>query len=95
MSQRKDDDWMGTPLPRKEDRRLLTGKGKYVSDIVIPGALHAVFVRSEYAHAKILSIDTSEAEELAGIERIYTGDQIKHLIKSMPQPIVQPALRGM
>jgi carbon-monoxide dehydrogenase large subunit len=92
MSQRKDDDWMGTPLPRKEDRRLLTGKGKYVSDIVIPGALHAVFVRSEYAHAKILSIDTSEAEELAGIERIYTGDQIKHLIKSMPQPIVQPAL---
>ncbi|MGY8845011.1 MAG: xanthine dehydrogenase family protein molybdopterin-binding subunit [Gammaproteobacteria bacterium] len=92
MSQRKNDDWMGTPLPRKEDRRLLTGKGKYVSDIVIPGALHAVFVRSEYAHAKILSIDTSEAEELAGIERIYTGDQIKHLIKSMPQPIVQPAL---
>ena len=92
MSQRKNDDWMGTPLPRKEDRRLLTGKGKYVSDIVIPGALHAVFVRSEYAHAKILSIDTSEAEELEGIERIYTGDQIKHLIKSMPQPIVQPAL---
>lgn len=92
MSQRKNDDWMGTPLPRKEDRRLLTGKGKYVSDIVIPGALHAVFVRSEYAHAKILSIDTSEAEELAGVERIYTGDQIKHLIKSMPQPIVQPAL---
>lgn len=92
MSQRKNDDWMGTPLPRKEDRRLLTGKGKYVSDIVIPGALHAVFVRSEYAHARILSIDTSEAEELEGIERIYTGDQIKHLIKSMPQPIVQPAL---
>ena len=92
MSQRKNDDWMGTPLPRKEDRRLLTGKGKYVSDIVIPGALHAVFVRSEYAHAKILSINTSEVEELAGVERIYTGDQIKHLIKSMPQPIVQPAL---
>jgi aerobic carbon-monoxide dehydrogenase large subunit len=92
MSQSKENDWMGTPLPRKEDRRLLTGKGKYVSDIVIPGALHAVFVRSEYAHAKILSIDTTEAEKLEGVERVYVGEQIKHTIKSMPQPIVQPNL---
>ncbi|MFP6781264.1 MAG: hypothetical protein VCB59_06155, partial [Gammaproteobacteria bacterium] len=56
-----DESWMGSRMPRKEDLRLITGQGKYISDIVLPRMAHAVFVRSDYAHAKIISIDTSAA----------------------------------
>lgn len=62
----KNPEWMGARLERKEDLRLLTGQGKYLADIVLPGMLHAVFVRSDYAHARILSIDTSAARALPG-----------------------------
>ena len=48
---------IGKRLARTEDKRLLTGHGRYIDDIEIPGALHACFVRSPYAHAKIISID--------------------------------------
>ncbi len=55
------------PLPRKEDYRLLTGQGRYLDDIVVPGALHAHFVRSPHAHARIRSIDTSKALAMPGV----------------------------
>ena len=64
---------IGKRLPRTEDHRLLTGHGRYLDDIEVPGALHACFVRSPYAHARILSIDASEAEALPGVIGIYTG----------------------
>ena len=64
--------WMGARMERKEDLRLVLGQGKYLADIVLPGMLHAVFVRSEYAHAKILSIDTSAARALPGVLGVYT-----------------------
>ena len=85
-------DWLGARLPRKEDQRLVTGAGKYLADMVLPGMLHAVFVRSEYAHARITSIDISEALALPGVVAVYTGDAIKDLIKPMPQAVVQPNL---
>ena len=85
-------DWLGARLPRKEDQRLVTGTGKYLADMVMPGMLHAVFVRSEYAHARIKHIDTSEALALTGVVAVYTGDAIKDLIKPMPQAVVQPNL---
>ncbi len=52
---------VGQPLPRKEDYRFLTGQGRYLDDVVIPGALHAHFVRSPHAHARIRSIDIAAA----------------------------------
>ncbi|MGB0084670.1 MAG: xanthine dehydrogenase family protein molybdopterin-binding subunit [Rhodomicrobiaceae bacterium] len=58
---------IGRPLPRKEDYRLLTGQGRYLDDIVVPGALHAHFVRSPHAHARIRSIDTSKALAMPGV----------------------------
>ena len=58
---------IGRPLPRKEDYRLLTGQGRYLDDIVVPGALHAHFVRSPHAHALIRSIDTSKALAMPGV----------------------------
>ena len=85
-------EWLGERLARKEDLRLVTGKGKYLADIATPGTLHAVFVRSEYAHANIIGIDLTEAESLPGVIAIYTGENIKDRINPMPQAIVQPNL---
>jgi carbon-monoxide dehydrogenase large subunit len=85
-------DWMGARLARKEDLRLVTGTGRYLADIVLPGMLHAVFVRSEYAHARILGIDTAEALAVPGVVAVYTGADIRDAIKPMPQPVVQPNL---
>ncbi|MGR8949862.1 MAG: hypothetical protein ACU84Q_17600, partial [Gammaproteobacteria bacterium] len=69
--------WMGARLGRKEDRRFVSGQGKYLGDIVLPGMLHAVFVRSEYAHAKIVSVDASEAIKMPGVIGVYSGDDWK------------------
>ena len=84
--------WMGARMERKEDLRLVMGQGKYLADIVLPGMLHAVFVRSEYAHAKILSIDTSAARALPGVVDILTGEDFRHAVKSMRQPVLLPNL---
>ncbi len=84
--------WLGAPAPRKEDLRLITGSGKYVADIVLPGMLHAVFVRSEYAHARINGINKREAESMPGVVAVYTGDDLKDVVKSMDQPVLKPNL---
>jgi aerobic carbon-monoxide dehydrogenase large subunit len=64
---------IGQSLPRKEDHRFLTGQGRYLDDIAVPGALHAHFVRSPYAHARIVAIRTEAAAGVPGIERVVTG----------------------
>lgn len=86
--------WIGAPMPRKEDLRLITGQGKYLADIVIPGTLHAVFVRSDHAHARITAIDTSEAESMVGVIAVVTGQDTKAAIKSMLQPVLKPNLEA-
>lgn len=85
-------DWLGARLARKEDLRLITGQGRYLADMVLPGMLHAVFVRSEYAHARITGIDTSEAAAMPGVVAIFTGVDFKDTVKPMPQPVVKPNL---
>ena len=87
-----DESWMGSRMPRKEDLRLITGQGKYISDIVLPRMAHAVFVRSDYAHAKIISIDTSAAMALPGVISVTTGADIVDEMRSMPQPVLLPNL---
>ncbi len=67
---------IGAALPRKEDLRFLTGHGRYVEDIEIPGALHACFVRSPHPHAKILSIGMEAAKKSPGVIAIYTGKDL-------------------
>ena len=67
---------IGAALPRKEDLRFLTGHGRYVEDIEIPGALHACFVRSPHPHAKIRSIKTEEAKNTKGVMAVYTGQDL-------------------
>ncbi|MGY3450284.1 xanthine dehydrogenase family protein molybdopterin-binding subunit [Bradyrhizobium sp. USDA 4353] len=63
----------GQPVKRLEDQRLLTGKGQFIDDKPEDGALWLYVLRSPHAHAKILSIDTAAAREIAGVEAIYTG----------------------
>ncbi len=65
--------WVGQAVKRKEDRRLLTGEGQYVADIVLPFMLEAVFLRSPHAHARIRGIDTRAARVLPGVVDIRTG----------------------
>ncbi len=66
------------PIRRREDQRFLTGKGRYLDDIAPENALHAVFVRSPYAHARILSIDPTEALALPGVHLVLTLDDLRH-----------------
>jgi len=67
---------VGARVARKEDKRFITGKGKYTDDMVVPGMKQAHFVRSPHAHAKIKSIDTSEAEKMPGVIGILNGNQL-------------------
>ncbi|HET9404883.1 MAG TPA: xanthine dehydrogenase family protein molybdopterin-binding subunit [Burkholderiales bacterium] len=59
---------------RVEDRRLVTGAGKYAADWDLPGQLYASFVRSDRAHAEILSVNTGKAARHPGVKRVYTGE---------------------
>jgi len=67
---------IGASVRRKEDKKFLTGKGRYTDDISRPGQLHAYFIRSDVAHANIKSIDTSAAAKAEGVVAIYTGDDV-------------------
>ena len=60
-------------MRRKEDPRFVRGQGLYVDDVQLPGMLHSAILRSPYAHAKILSIDTSAAEAMPGVQAVITG----------------------
>ena len=66
---RAGDRWVGQALRRKEDPRMITGQGRYVDDIVLPGMLHMAVVRSPEAHARILSIDASGANRSAKVSQ--------------------------
>ncbi|KFE36529.1 xanthine dehydrogenase family protein molybdopterin-binding subunit [Thioclava atlantica] len=70
---------IGRALPRKEDRRLVTGRGRYLDDLASPGALHVSFVRSPHAHARILEIDSAEAAEMPGVVGVFTGRDLDHM----------------
>ncbi len=67
------DEGIGASSKRREDLRFLTGKGKYTDDINLQGQAYAYFIRSDVAHGKINSIDTSAAEKMPGVEQIFTA----------------------
>lgn len=66
----------GRALKRREDPRLITGRGQYVDDVRLAGVQRVVFVRSPHAHAKIVSIDTSAAAAHPGVTKVYTGKDL-------------------
>jgi carbon-monoxide dehydrogenase large subunit len=67
---------IGAPLLRKEDYRFLIGRGRYLDDVIVPGALHAHFVRSPHAHANIRSIDIEQARQAPGVVVVVTGREL-------------------
>ncbi|HET7902469.1 MAG TPA: aerobic carbon-monoxide dehydrogenase large subunit [Candidatus Nanopelagicales bacterium] len=66
-------------MHRKEDVRFLRGQGNYVDDLNLPGMLHGAILRSPFAHARIVSIDTSAAEALPGVKAVITGETLAGL----------------
>jgi aerobic carbon-monoxide dehydrogenase large subunit len=67
------DGGIGAAIGRREDERFVTGRGRYIGDIEVPHALHAVFVRSPHAHAMITGIDASPALRVPGVVAVWTG----------------------
>src|SRR5919205_479888 len=77
--------WLGKSVKRIEDSRFIAGRGNYIEDVVLPNMLHMAILRSPYAHAKILSIDTSAAAALPGVVAVVTGELMaQHNLAWMP-----------
>jgi carbon-monoxide dehydrogenase large subunit len=66
--------YIGERIKRNEDPRLLTGQALFVDDVDLPGMLYAAFLRSDYAHARLISIDVSEALQRPGVVAVYTAE---------------------
>jgi aerobic carbon-monoxide dehydrogenase large subunit len=84
--------YTGARIKRSEDPRILTGAGRYVDDIKLPGMLHAAFVRSPMAHALVLSVDVSAALALPGVVAVLTGADLEAM--TVPGPDALMALMG-
>jgi carbon-monoxide dehydrogenase large subunit len=80
-------DVLGAPVKRVEDPRFITGKGRYLDDIKLPGMVHIAILRSPYAHANIRSIDTSAAKAAPGVVTVIVGADIPY----NPLPMAWPA----
>ncbi|MBO0744976.1 MAG: xanthine dehydrogenase family protein molybdopterin-binding subunit, partial [Candidatus Dormibacteraeota bacterium] len=65
---------IGSSVPRREDPRLLTGHGRYVSDLQLPGMRQVAFLRSPLAHARLLGVDSAAALTVPGVEAVFTGE---------------------
>ena len=83
---------LGRALPRAEDRRFLTGRGRYVGDIEVAGALHVVFVRSPHGHARILNIDPEPARAMPGVVVVWTGADVAKVATTAR---VAPPIEGL
>ena len=88
---------VGQRVKRREDPRLIQGRATYVDDIALVGMQHIAFKRSDVAHGRIVSIDTSAAEAMEGVEAVFTGAQIAELLAPMPigTPFPSPEHRAV
>src|SRR5687768_1209423 len=88
---------VGQRIKRREDPRLIQGGATYVDDVKIAGMQHLAFKRSDVAHGRIRSIDTSAAEAMEGVEAVFTGAQIAEFLAPMPigTPFPSPEHRAV
>jgi CO/xanthine dehydrogenase Mo-binding subunit len=86
--------FVGDRHRRKEDPRLLTGRGRYVGDIALPGMLHAVMVRSPHAHARIVRVDAARAREHPAVVDVVTARDLGPAARALPIVPPHPELRG-
>src|ERR1043166_2505642 len=86
--------YMGQPMKRVEDPRLIKGIASYVDDITLPGMLHAMFLRSPYAHARINSINTEAAKGVPGVIGVFTGADVNAKCGVIPCAAELPGLKA-
>ncbi len=86
--------FIGQKVVRKEDARLTTGHGTYVDDVTVPGMLHAHFVRSDYARARIRSVDISAALEHDGVVAVLTADDLQVPDNALTASMMQMLMAG-
>jgi carbon-monoxide dehydrogenase large subunit len=92
--------WVGRPLTRAEDERFVKGEAVYVGDMKLPEMLHAAFVRSLYAHGRIVGIDTDAARAMPGVHAVFTAADVEGLVDPFPMlmrggevvPVMHPVL---
>ncbi len=84
---------MAPPHPVREDRRFVTGRGRYVADIAPPGTLHAGLVTSPHAHARIVSVDAADALELPGVACVLTGTELAKATEPLRQYLRLPGVQ--
>src|SRR6266446_4200054 len=77
--------YVGRSLLRREDRRLLTGEGQFIADLVLPRMLHAVLVRSPLAHARIRSVDLGRARAAPGVAIALNGADLLQMLPPVPE----------
>ena len=85
---------LGTRLLRKEDPELLTGEAVFTNDMKVPGALHLAVLRSDYAHARITSVDVSDALAMEGVYAAYSGADLADMWGA-PMPCAWPVTEDM
>jgi carbon-monoxide dehydrogenase large subunit len=82
----------GKPQPRVEDYALLTGRGRFIDDIDLPGAMELALVRSPVAHGRIKAVDAAEAQKLAGVAAVITASDLEGAARVLPDTHPNPAL---
>jgi carbon-monoxide dehydrogenase large subunit len=87
--------YIGKPIRRNEDPRLLRGKALFVDDIDRPGMLHAAFLRSPHAHARIVKLDASRALTIGGVCAAYTAHDLGEYWQSGPLLVPPPPIDGI
>jgi carbon-monoxide dehydrogenase large subunit len=76
--------YFGAAVRRREDPRFLRGEGRFVDDVKLAGLLHAAFVRSPHAHARVVAVRTAAAAAMPGVARVFTADDLARWLKPLP-----------
>jgi len=84
MTDARQNRFVGRSILRREDQRLLRGQGQFIADIALPRMLHAVFVRSPVAHARIRAVDVSRAASAPGVALALSGPELARLVPPVP-----------
>ena len=87
--------YLGAPITRNEDRRLLTGRALFVNDVERPGMLHVAFLRSPHAHARLGAVDLSRVRKRPGVVAAYAADDLGGYWKPGPLLVPPPPIEGM
>ena len=82
--------WFGASVRRKEDPAFLRGTGRYIDDIKLPDMLHAAFVRSPHAHARIGRIENSAALAVTGVHAVFAFSDLPEVVQRQMLPLLVP-----